>query len=299
MLNVQIPEQGKSKSTNVTLTSDTVLDELTEGFYFGVGGMGDALFLLSSFYDKHPGSSLLFWSASPNWRVLQSFLNQFPGLGKVIVIPRPSGGSSILENYHRIIEHSNFRGKAQLADRLDYMREWGLRGKDYRKEIPQTWDTLRQLWPAREEQKAARFIGLGPWGSTENVRGKNRRLSLTEFYRLVQVTGERTQQPLRIFGSLGDKREFPLPLITTTLVEDCRGYSWKEVFTCMNECVQFITVDTWFMHWVRFANIPTTVIRTRYAADPKKIFGGLPYDPSDKVFLEDWGFNIRELSELV
>lgn len=299
---------GKFATRLVSIPRDDVLDSLTEGYYFGVGGFGDALMLLSTFYDNHPGSSLVFWASTTHWKSVYDFLRMFPNLHRIIVTLLPEDR---LTFYRRLIFHKNFRGKGHLADNLDYILEWGVSAEKYRQNIPLRWPTLRKLWPGNSDHMG-NYVGVACWGAgTTDILGKNRRLTQPEFESLLRaLLNKHPDKIIRVFGSAKDRVDFPIPLslfkigfnlpigLGVQRIEDCRGISWPALFTALNELSEMISVDTWFIQWTRFVNIPTTVIKTRYQY-PLRAIIGVPFDPSDKIFIEGWGFAVMSLSELL
>ena len=271
------------------------LDRYEEGFYFAVGGLGDAILLLSSFYPEDPHQNVLFWQAASPRLLLHEFFECFSELNSFKVVSAPRDFHIRAEVFGEIATHPKFKGAAHTPILLDYIREWGRRPMKYRCRLPRRWNELRVMFPAVKTEK--NYVGLGCWGSNVNVQHKLRRLSAEEFVALTKKVITQQGIPV-IFGSAKDREDFVLPEELQKGVMDLRGCPLQEAFRWLNTCRKLISVDTWYLQWARLVGTSTTVIQTRYDAPLESIFG-MPFDPSDKIFIEDWGFEITPLPQLL
>lgn len=275
------------------------LNERQGGFYFGLGGLGDAILLLSSFYPQSPSHHVIFWPAASSPALLQEFFDCFPLLLSVSTPPPPQSFDQRARVAEYFFQHPNFLGAAHTPRYLDYIVEWTKRPHVYRRALPRRWPELREMFsPITATGGAKRIVGVGGWGSNVNVAHKNRRLSQEELVALCSVLLKRKETPC-IFGSLVDKERFVLPQEIAHDVIDVRGKPLRTSLSWLNTCSSLISVDTWYLQWARLVKLPTTVIQTRYDAPPEFLFGGAPTDPSDRIFVEGWGFNVVPLERLL
>lgn len=92
-------------------------------FYVHFGGAGDGLLLLSTFYDKSPGSNVV--SVSNSATLARSLFDSFPALGRVYIVPYPDTFlvHAVLRKLFSAMPNCLGMGIAPRGP--DYFREWG------------------------------------------------------------------------------------------------------------------------------------------------------------------------------
>ncbi|MEO6305148.1 MAG: hypothetical protein ABIP51_18460, partial [Bacteroidia bacterium] len=108
------------------------LDKFSDyGFYISQGGLGDMLLTLSSVCKNQNNFQTNIVSFADDELTMRLFLNSLKEkleIKKTLIF---RGGETI-DQYNIIVNHPNFRGKAHLADNLDFYNEWDKNPKKYR-----------------------------------------------------------------------------------------------------------------------------------------------------------------------
>lgn len=282
--------------------SVSYLDKLETGFRFGIGGLGDILLLLSSFYDDESEkySSIVFWA---NDKVsAKKFFDCFSscqkckkknGLDKIIIFeqwqPNPH------QVFKEIVSHKNFKGKAHIPDELKFVEEWTLHADKYLSTINKPFKDLTTRWKIPDDNQL--YIGLMPFGSHTET-WKQRTLSKEQIEQSIKsLLAKYPDAKIKLFGSEFDKQRFALE--GSDRVMDLRGREFSNVFTDINSLQHLYSVDTWVKTFAGLAGIPTTIIKSRYLQTPKQKMG-VDKDPSDNIFLDKkfWGFDFITVDEL-
>src|SRR3954469_5918503 len=116
------------------------LDKLGN-FYFGIGGVGDFLLLMSVCYDNESEFSILFWANDSKF--IQNIANLFPKIKHKVIFqgwqPNP------LDQYKKIIAHPNFKGKAHIPEELAYVEQWINNPNKYLSEIKKPFAYLKSF----------------------------------------------------------------------------------------------------------------------------------------------------------
>lgn len=266
-----------------------VLDKIGS-YFFGIGGIGDALILLSTFmsqdYDKN--ASVIFWANDAT--TMREFFGQFQHLGFLSRAIIFQGWQK--QDFKLLTTHPNFRGKGHIPDELDYVKEWSTNSEQYLKTIhkKEFGNLLKKIFPASPSQH---IVGIGVQGSNQDS-WKRKSLNEKEFHELIDTVLRNPNDTIRLFGS--GKNRIDLPIEESDRIQDLRGNGFS--FTEINECYKFISTDTWYKTYTGFIDTPTLVIRSEYLRMPQEVFRQ-DTDPADAIFLnkEFWGQSYATMNE--
>lgn len=259
-------------------------DKLSEGFYFGSGGIGDMIMLLSSMFDKIGTKNIVFWANDAN--TIKSFIEPFKyptklwGIKNAIIFNGYPNG--YLDMYKGMIAHKNFKGKAHFPDDFKFRDEWYNNAEHYKNLCHFPIKHLLQ------EDVTPKAIGCMLYGSDVD-KWKIKALTQQEFSdvlkRLVTLYG--TKKPIYIFGAESEKQKQIIPSSLHNVV-DYRGIPFKQVLDKTHECEYFYCTDTWLKTWAMAIGRKSTVFKNTYTQSLFSVFGpGIMTDPGDKIFI-DW-----------
>ncbi|HTR40267.1 MAG TPA: glycosyltransferase [Pseudomonadales bacterium] len=249
-----------------------VLKELPP-FYAHLGGAGDALLLMASFYDHKPDAVLFSYPNSVGGA--KALFDAFPKLSKIYFLPQ-----HIDPFFHTILRFSVLELKnclgAGTTPKYGYDDEWKATldiEKKYRiNKSPQ--------WAADFcKNSGSRRIALAPKGSLAGMVGSKRNIILPEYWpRVIEHILNRGYEPV-ILGVPSEAREFPaLPGCV-----DMRRESFPGQMRCIGECAGLVGADSWAKTFSALANIPTVVFEPLKGVDIANW-----KDLSDWVFIEPW-----------
>jgi glycosyltransferase involved in cell wall biosynthesis/Tfp pilus assembly protein PilF len=250
-----------------------LLKELPE-FYAHLGGAGDALVLLASFYDQSPTG--IIFSYANNVSAAKALFDAFPKLSKIYFLPQHAEPLFHLAlRFALISQLRNCLGAG--ATPLDsYDVEWkaGLDiGKKYRiKKTPR--------WAADfRKNENSRQIAVAPKGSLSGMVGSKRNIILPEIWpQVLAHVQARGFEPV-ILGMAAEAKEYPaLPGCL-----DARTESFTGQMQCIGRCAGLVGADSWAKTFSALAEIPTLVFEPLKSADIITW-----KDASDWVFIEPW-----------
>ena len=239
------------------------------------GGSGDALLLLSTFYDSDPEQTIV--SVSNSTGMMRSFFDAFPKLKKVYFIPFP-------KNYTwHFIARRFFKSSdiclglgATPTTTADY-REWNA---DL--DIFKTYGIRqRPAWAVNfgKNRLAPRQVTLQPRGSLKGMVGSKRNaLNTQDWARLLSYLEKKGVRPV-IIGTPDEAAEYPC----FGNAIDKRSYSFAEQMKLIAASDFFIGADSWGKTFSALAGIPTFVFHALRGDDLKDW-----KDASDHVFLDPW-----------
>lgn len=243
--------------------------------YVHFGGSGDALLLLSTFYDRNPEQTIV--SISNSTSMMRSFFGAFPKLKRVYFVPFP-------KNYDwHVIARRLFKscdtclglGAAPTTD-ADY-REW-----DAGIDISRTYGIQqRPLWATNFEKNrlGLRQVTIQPKGSLKGMVGSKRNVLDTSDWPLLLSFLEKKGVCPIIIGTPDEAAEYPC--LGNAI--DRRSYSFTEQMQLIAASDFFIGADSWGKTFSALAGIPTFVFHALRGENMKDW-----KDPSDYVFLEPW-----------
>lgn len=242
-------------------------------FYAHLGGAGDALLLLASFYDQKPDSVVFSY---PNGiGAAKALFDAFPKLSKIYYLPQHTE-----PYFHGILRYIVYELKnclgAGTTPQHGYDQEWKASldlGKKYKVNKSPRWI---EDW---RKNTGSRRIALAPKGSLSGMVGSKRNLILPEYWpQIIAHIQERGFEPV-IFGVPNEAKEFPaLPRCI-----DLRHESFPGQMRAIGECVGLVGADSWAKTFSALTKIPTIVFEPIKGADLANW-----KDPADWVFIEPW-----------
>lgn len=287
----------------------TFLNKITKPFYFGSGGIGDALLLLSTFFDenKEQNEGVIFWANEIE--PVKKFFNEFSKTsqrfpnGLEFIAVMQGFGYHPQEEFQQIINHPLYRGKGHIPDNLDFVNEWANNADKYVSLFKKPFTALYQFGKpvlgGPFEFDEPQYVGIMPLGSQQD-RWKNKSISTEETIRLINKHSGFVNH-VKLFGSESDKQRMPIESLKVNHPDklfDCRGLSFADVFGELLSCWKVISTDTWVKSFSALVDIKTEVIESEYLVDVKSVFPTVGYDPADNIFLpKDW-FTFIKRSEL-
>jgi glycosyltransferase involved in cell wall biosynthesis/ADP-heptose:LPS heptosyltransferase/predicted Zn-dependent protease len=250
----------------------TILKELPP-FYAHLGGAGDALLLMASFYDRKPDAVLFCYPNSVGGA--KALFDAFPKLSKIYFLPQHADPF-----FHAILRFSvqelkNCLG-AGTTPKHGYDDEWKATldiEKKYRINKSPRWaaDFCKN--------SGSRRIALAPKGSLTGMVGSKRNIILPEHWpHIIEHILNRGFEPV-ILGVPGEAREYP----ALSGCADLRKESFSGQMRCIGECAGLVGADSWAKTFSALANIPTVVFEPIKGADIANW-----KDLSDWVFIEPW-----------
>lgn len=250
-------------------------------FYFGIGGAGDFLLLLSTFYEniERDDADVLFVATSPNQ--IQQFSKLFPMVRKYWIYPRSA--FSPTKNTWDIITYRNCKGTGATPKEFDYINDWIECGKS----------NVFDYYGVKKltEKTFTKYTSVFGHITVQLVGGKdNNRVSripnevvknLAEFYRKYK------KLKTYLIGSTKDRENIGI----------IEGANW---ITTFEESIHMLlgsyrhySVNSWSKTFTGLMDIPTVIYPSKYLAPPEKVYGHHK-DPADYVFLDGWGFHMSK-----
>ena len=243
-------------------------------FYFHCGGAGDALLLLSTFYDTHPDSVVVSYPNSQ--AAMRSFFEAFPALKQVYFLP-PHSDLATNQLLRALVPRlPNFRGMG-VTPRKDYSEEWGEHldiFRDYGVVASPKW--VRQFAANRD---GSRTVAVAPQGSLVGMAGTKRNIiEPGDWPAVLEFLKGQGYHPI-ILGAPNERETYPSP----EGCEDCRSFSFREQMEHIAASELFVGADSWAKTFAALAGIPTFVFDAIKGRD----WQGFK-DSSDFVFLDPW-----------
>jgi ADP-heptose:LPS heptosyltransferase len=284
-----IPEDGSSSATRF----ETILNHLARlfksvgPFYAHFGGAGDALLLLSTFYDEEPEQTVV--SIANSTEMMKSFFDSFPLLRRVYFIPFPKNYQNhlLLRKIFRILK--DFKGMGVTPDpELDYFKEW-----NGSLDIFEKYKIVRHprwLDRFRIEKRQPYQVTLAPRGSLRGMVGsKQNKIKPEDWQPLIAFLNERDIHPIL----LGTPDEAP-PYPATGQCIDRRSYCFEEQMKLIASSDPFLGADSWGKTFAALAGVKSIVFHSMRGEDLRGW-----KDPSDYVFLDPWEeiSVVKDLSE--
>ena len=243
--------------------------------YVHFGGAGDALLLLSTFYDKDPEQTVV--SVSNSTGMMRSFFDAFPKLKKVIFIPFPKNYTwhFIARQFFKSSDTCLGMG-ATPTTTADY-REWNA---DL--DIFTTYGIRRRPeWAVRFDKCRTEPVQLviQPRGSLKGMVGSKRNvIPPKDWPRLLSYLAKKGIRPV-VIGTPDEAEEYPC----LDKAIDRRSLSFTEQLQLIAGCDFFVGADSWGKTFAALAGIPTFVFHAVRGDDLKGW-----KDASDHVFLDPW-----------
>lgn len=242
--------------------------------YYHFGGAGDALLLLSTFYDENPKQIIVSFANST--AALKNFFSSFPQLEHVYFLPIPE--DPYLNNYIRKLlpKFSNVLGRG-VTPSESYESEWNAR-----LDIFSDYGVIKNpKWCHNfHEEKIEEFqVVIAPMGSNFGMYKSKKNIIATDNWKnIINFLKSRNISPV-IIGVPTEEKYYPI-------LDGCidrRSYSFKEQMGIISNCDIFIGADSWGKTFSALSEVPTIVFQPVYGED----LDGWK-DNSDFVFLDPW-----------
>ena len=241
--------------------------------YVHFGGAGDALLLLSTFYDENPEQTIVSFANSI--KPLTSFWKAFPKLKKIYLFPVPTDS-----NLH-IILRNHFKQSSKVLGTgatpvTSYFKEW-VNGID----IFSTYGIkANPLWAKNfSSEKIPAQIAVAPMGSMVGMVGSKKNIIDPAIWGQLIKYLLNLNFKVVILGTPLEEKDYPC-------YEGCsdqRSYSFAEQMKIIASSQIFIGADSWGKTFAALAGIPTLVFKSLFGEDLKGW-----KDNSDFIFLDPW-----------
>lgn len=261
-----------------------VINHINSKFYFGIGGIGDFLLLMATFYGDTEGPVDVVFVCN-NVNPIHKMCKMFPSVNRFWLYPRSSFETSA-ENWDLVAKSELCLGTGVTPKKFDYVGDWVECGKtncfDYYgvKKIA-SWALPRRI---------STSVVIQPFGGADDPT-KEKSMGRDEVEVLVDKYLYEGYD-VKLMGSKSDIDR--LGNLDTSIV----GASWivdfEECFYEIINCIEYVGTDSWGKTLAGLSGKKNiTIYPNRYKVSPEQLFGH-PVDPSDYVFLKDWGFRFAD-----
>jgi len=262
-----------------------ILELVNKPFYFGIGGIGDFLLLMSTFYDDINDNDVDVIFVCNNTTVIRELVKQFPNVNKFWLHPNQAF-PKCPEMWDMIKSHPLCMGTGVTPKNFDYIKDWCECGKS---NVFDYYGVKRQtLWMplALSEEKT---VCIQPFGGADDKT----KIKEIPKYIVEQLIDEYVMNGSTVYLIGSKKDEEKLGVLDTSMVWDEDGgwlHSFDESFKAIRSTWQFIGADSWGKTLAAFAGAPVKIYPNVYTKPLKEMFG-MDKDPGNYVFLDNWGFD--------
>lgn len=253
-------------------------NKINSKFFWCVGGFGDAILLLSSFYDTCDIANVVFWAN--NRKSMNVFLKEFKKINKLLITDNYLNISKNKLYYKQIISDKKFCGKAHIPNDLNYL-EWASISDPFSK-----YNISRSCKLIKEEfftDKYSEKILVQPYSQCiEKYKKKEIKKE-----HILSIIENNEIDNIIFTGSENDiaklKNDINIEFNSVVNIKDTLkiAASVKECHSC----------DSWIKNFCGVNNVKVYYYVSEKIGNYKQIFG-VDFDPADKVFIKKWGFNI-------
>jgi FkbM family methyltransferase len=241
-------------------------------FYLHFGGVGDALLLLSSFYDTTPKSNVVSLASSIN--ALRSFYDCFPALDAIYFLehPREVVGGQLIRALLPSLRNCIGRGVCSQHDHIDEWKSGIDIFRSYGVGARPAWAQAFKPHRLFEVQ-----IAIAPCGSRLAMTdGKNNSVSPSYWHGIISLLRSHGVTPL-VLGTPAEELLYPA-------LEGCvskRSYDFRSQMELIAGSELLIGADSWPKTFAALRGVPALVF-------PPLIDGKHVVDVSANVFLRPW-----------
>jgi len=265
-----------------------ILSVIDNDFYFGIGGLGDFVLLLSTFYDDVKGVDIVF--VANNVKQIKEFSKLFigkKGIRKVWIYPNegffnfPNGR---IDAWNKIANHPLCQGTGVTPKEFDYYGEWD---KVKETNVFEYYGVKKDVKFITKAVPVYKNITIQPFGGLDANRISEMPREfiegITEIYK--------DQYEIFLIGSPKDRDtlgNIPGARWLTDLEDSLHKIAMAEFH---------VGVNSWAKSLSGILGIPTYIWPSSY-----RDLSMYPNDkdPADWVFIENWGFkNALELLQEV
>lgn len=267
-----------------------LLSNVESKFYFGIGGIGDFLLLMSTFYDDIKENTDVVFVCN-NVSAIREMSRQFSQVKNWWFYPRSSFHSSPIF-WEAIIGKDGFLGSGVTPRQFMYINDWIKCGDsnvfDYygvRKDCK---------WASPIETLYNKHIVIHPCGGKDQNRIS--RIPIEYIQKIIKKFGN--DYEIILIGCEKDEIEYGGVIGRDHPLYGAKWLAHElELATHYIRSAEFvIAVNSWVKSYSGIAGIKTYIYPSSYIRDPQKAYGWHK-DPADTVFLDNWGF--KDAMELV
>lgn len=248
-------------------------------FYFGIGGMGDFLLLMSTFYDNIEANTEVVFVCN-NVNTAKEMSKEFPLVSRWWFFPRKAFNMS--PDTWKNITSKHCHGTGVTPANFDYVNEWIKCGQHPKGVFGYYGVDPRPYWAKNIISNDPPHITIQPQGGKDSNR-----ISRINNEDLTKLVSDCNDHGYRVFliGSNSDIQNIGV----------IPGSSWvvnfEDSLRIIKGAIAHIGVNSWVKTMSGLIGIPTYIWKSEYIRPPKEVFG-VDYDPSDTVFLSPgWGFH--------
>lgn len=256
-------------------------ESLDKPFYFGIGGIGDFLLLMATCYDsfdEHTDHDTDVVFVCNNIKAMRKFtaLPLFNRVSKFWLYPRQAFYPTP-QIWDQIKNNPLCLGTGVTPKRFDYIGDWIECGKSSVFEYYGVDKTPR--WASRKPE--TNLVVIQPFGGADDQT----KIKAIPYEELITEIKNYTNTGfnIKLLGSESDVHRYP----------GIHDYDWvigfEDSVNTILKCNRFIGSDSWGKTLSGLGGIPTKIYPNQYPRPIEEIFNH-PVDPSDYVFLKDWGF---------
>ena len=272
-----------------------ILDVIDNRFYFGIGGMGDFLLLMSTFYDKemkklrdsptgYVGPDVVF--VCNNIHVIKEMAKEFPLIDRLWFYPRKSFLADQLM-WENIITDEHCWGTGVTPKDFNYIKDWIECGKS----------DVFEYYGVKEHPEFAKpikprhFIVIQPFGGADDTT-KKKEIPQQDIHK---ITEQAYEDGLRVIfiGSEKDKDNLPLNKLALESGQAHWVTDIRRAMPAIRGCCAFYGADSWGKTLACMAGKKTAVYKSKYSFPPEEQFGHYK-DPGNHVFLDGWDIIMEE-----
>lgn len=265
-----------------------LLGNVDNEFYFGIGGIGDFLLLMSTFYDDCEQDQYDVVFVCNDMNTIRKISKLFPKIRRYWFFTK-SAFYCDEGLWDRISLYKLCMGTGVTPKNFDYVKDWIECGKSnvfdyYGVNKHPKWVEQMVSHPADKP-----LVVIQPFGGANDP---TKRKCISQIDLVEEIIGyESNGFEVILLGSEKDKTRY-LGLHDMNWVVDFFD-SWAAILIAD----YFIGCDSWGKTLAGLAGVPTRIYPNQYSAQLEDIFGHHT-DPSDYVFLKDWGFKFSDGREV-
>lgn len=251
------------------------IEVIENPFYFGIGGIGDFLLLMATFYDDVDSNTDVIFVCN-NVNAIRAVSSQFPKIHRFWFYPL-SAFNRTPEMWRLITRNNLCKGTGVTPKAFKYVEDWIECGKS----------NVFDYYGVKRNPEWAKSLGdhdhicVQPFGGSDD-KTKKKEIPTYDLDGII-VQNNMICTPVYLIGSEKDKERYHSSLDWITNFND----SFKSILTCK----EFIGCDTWGKTLAGLAGKPVTIYPNQYEVGrgPMELFNH-PVDPGNYVFLIGWGF---------
>ena len=271
------------------------LNVVDNPFYFGIGGMGDFLLLMSTFYDGNKR-----YEVSPDVifvcndvTAIRKLAKKFDRINRFWFYPRKAFNIGE-QQWHEIHQHHLCQGTGVTPAKFDYVGEWIKCGTTFPDRGCFSFYGVKEYpyfcHPTESDEK---YFVIQPFGGCDDSTKRKE----IPGYALDQITTKAYDDGCKVIfiGSPKDAAKLPI----NDMAKESGQARWVtdigEAYELIRACHTFYGADSWGKTVACFAGKQTIVYPNLYAPGrgPMEMFNH-PVDPGDYIFLEGWKLEVLD-----